>query len=91
MTKETDNLEAAIESVRQKQQVADKPKAVGGYSVALTILTDLFGCILIGFAVGVFLQKFFHTSALLTAGLTLAGGIAGLYTVARYALKQEKQ
>ena len=91
MTRETENVAAEIETVRQKQQDESRPQAVGGYSVALTILTDLLGCIFVGFAIGLFLQKLFHTSALLTAGLTLSGGIAGLYTVARYALKQEKK
>lgn len=91
MTKETENLNAEIEAVRQKQQGESRPKAVGGYSVAITILTDLIGCIVVGFAVGLFLQKVFQTSVLLTAGLTLLGGIAGLYTVARYAMRQEKK
>lgn len=92
MTQETDRLKDEIKEVKKK---LIKPEEItlnaGGYNVAITIMTDLFGCIFIGFVVGLFLQKFFNTSALLTAGLTFLGGVAGLYTTARYALRQERK
>ena len=42
-------------------------------------------------ALGIVLQILFHTSALFTAGLTLLGGIAGLYSTVRYGLGQERK
>lgn len=92
MTQETDQLKSEIKAVKKR---LIKPEEIssdaGGYNVAVTIMTDLFGCIFIGFTVGLFLQKFFNTDALLTAGLTFLGGIAGLYTTARYAIRQERK
>ena len=64
---------------------------MGGYSVAVAMMTDLISCILVGLALGLFFQKFFKTSVLLTAGLTFLGGIAGLYTVIRFAMVEEKK
>ena len=92
MTQETERLQSEIQSLKKQVEKPVKSNAdVGGYNVALTILTDLLGCIFIGCAIGLFLQKVFHTSVLLTAGLTLLGGIAGLYTTARYAMRQERK
>ena len=92
MSDETQQLESEIKALKHK---TDKSPKVGsgmnGYNVSITILTDLLGCIFIGCAVGLFLQKFFHTSPLLTAGLTILGGIAGLYTTIRYAIREDKK
>ncbi|MBQ7413088.1 MAG: AtpZ/AtpI family protein [Alphaproteobacteria bacterium] len=92
MTQETEQLDSEIQSLKKKTK---RPISIGsgisGYNIAITILTDLLGCIFIGCAIGFFLQKVFHTSALLTAGLTLLGGIAGLYSTARYAIRQERK
>ena len=93
MTRETEQLDLEIQSVKEKQEtsVTTASDGVKGYTVAITIFTDLFGCIFIGCAIGLFLQKVFQTSVLLTAGLTFLGGVAGLYTVVRYALSQERK
>ena len=92
MSEETQQLESEIKALKRK---ADKPPKVGdgmnGYNVSITILTDLLGCIFIGCAVGLFFQKFLGTSPLLTAGLTILGGVAGLYTTIRYAIREDKK
>ncbi len=91
MTQKTDRLKQEIELLRQARK---PPKSTltgaSGYNVAITILTDLLGCIVVGAGIGLFLQYMFGTSVLLTAGLTLLGGVAGLYTTARYAMRLEK-
>ena len=92
MTKETEQLDLEIKAMKSK---TDKPmridSGINGYNILITILTDLLGCIFVGCAVGLFLQKFFGTSVLLTAGLTLLGGVAGLYSTARYAIQEGKK
>jgi F0F1-type ATP synthase assembly protein I len=92
MTEETERLDSQIKALKNK---ADKPAKIGagvnGYNISVTILTDLLGCIFIGCAVGLFLQKFFNTSPLLTGGLTILGGVAGLYSTIRYAIREDKK
>lgn len=92
MTDETEKIKneiTALRRIHQKEPTTDKGAA--GYNVAVTILTDLLGSIFIGCAIGLFLQYVFKTSVLLTAGLTLLGGVSGLYTTARYAMRLEKK
>lgn len=92
MTEETDTLHARIQQM--KEQTSDKPNpttAMTGYNATIYMLTDLFACIFVGLVLGLFLQKVFETSVLLTAGLTLLGGIAGLWTMVRYALNLSKR
>ena len=92
MTQDIEELNEEIKTLKKKtHKTARGNSDVRGYNVSITILTDLLGCIFIGCAVGLFLQKVFHTTPLLTAGLTLMGGVAGLYTTIRYALNQEKK
>ena len=92
MTKDIEQLDEDIKTFKAKaKKTVQTQSEVKGYSLLLTILTDLLGCIFIGCAVGVFLQKMFGTSPLLTGGLTLLGGVAGLYTTIRFALLQEKK
>lgn len=92
MTQETEQLQQEIRAAQDKFKKHTTKKApLTGYNTAITILTDLLGCIFVGFAIGLFLQKTFHESPLLVAGFTLLGGIAGLYTTIRYALSQEKK
>ena len=92
MSDETQQLDTKIKTLKHK---AEKPTEIGsgisGYNISITILTDLLGCIFIGCAVGLFLQKFAGTSPILTAGLTILGGVAGLYTTARYAIREDKK
>lgn len=92
MTDETEKLKHEITALRRAHRKAPTPgQGVAGYNVAVTILTDLLGSIFIGCAIGLFLQYVFKTSVLLTAGLTLLGGVSGLYTTARYAMRLEKK
>ena len=91
MTQETEQLANEIRSMRAAQsKPRDSRLNPNGYGIALTILTDLLGCIFVGFAIGTFLQWSLNTTSALTAGLTLLGGIAGLWTTVRYALRLDK-
>lgn len=92
MTKETDELASHIEKARHEHlEDATVHDINTGYGTTINVLTDLFGCVLIGLGLGVLFQHLFDTSILLTAGLTILGGIAGLWTVARYGLSIEKK
>lgn len=92
MTEDIRQIDQEIETLKKATK---RPTSVGtgasGYNVTVTVLTDLLGCIFIGCAIGFCCQFFWGTSVLLTAGLTLLGGIAGLYTTARYAMRLEKK
>jgi len=92
MTHEIEQLSTEIETLKNKENMPVQVRSgVSGYNVSVTILTDLLGSIFIGCALGLFLQKVFNTSPLLTAGLTILGGVAGLYSSIRYALRLEKK
>lgn len=91
MTEETDELGKQIRQVKQAHtdEITPHPEK-RGYSIAINILTDLFGCVLIGLGLGVLSQTVFDTSPLVTAGLTILGGVAGLWTVIRYGISLDK-
>ncbi len=92
MSEKTDRLHQDIQAMKQKtRQPAGLGRGANDYNVALTIMTDLLGNIFIGCAIGLCLQWLFQTSVLLTAGLTLLGGVSGLYTTVRYGLRQERK
>lgn len=92
MTQQTDCLKEKIDASKKahldKSVPTSKPV---GYNTAVYMMTDLFGCIVVGLGLGLFLQKFFHTSVFLTFGLTILGGIAGLWTTIRYAMALQRQ
>lgn len=92
MTSETEQLDSEIKALKYR---TDKTVKTGAgmryYNISVTILTDLLGCIFIGCAIGLCLQKFLGTPSILTAGLTILGGIAGLYTTTRYAMREDKK
>ena len=91
MTSEIQELQEKIKNLKRKEEKKSPSSGAKGYSVAMMILTDLLSCVLVGLGIGLFFQKFFHTPVLLTAGLTLLGGAAGLYSVIRFAIKQDKK
>lgn len=92
MTQETDELGEYIRQVKQERTEDEKPHPEKtGYSIAINILTDLFGCVLIGLGLGVLFQKMFGVSHLVTAVFTMLGGVAGLWTVIRYGIALDKQ
>lgn len=92
MTEETEKLAEKISEAKQEQN--EKNAVVpekSGYSIIINILTDLFGCVLIGLSLGVLFQRVFETSHVVTALFTVLGGVAGLWTVIRYAIALDKQ
>ncbi len=92
MTQETDRLGEHIRHLKEERQITEMPHPEkSGYSIAINILTDLFGCVLIGLGLGVLFQKIFDTTFLVPAAFTVLGGIAGLWTVMRYAIALDKQ
>ena len=88
MTKKTDNLAKKIAAQKKLQEPKKTSANLNGYQVAVDMITNLFGCILIGLSLGVLCQNLFNTSSLLTAGLTIFGGFAGLWSVIRSAMKR---
>ena len=92
MTQETDKLGEHIQHLKAKRMANERPHPEkSGYSIAINILTDLFGCVLIGLGLGVLFQKIFDTTFLVPAIFTVLGGIAGLWTVMQYAIALDKQ
>lgn len=92
MIEEIKQLDDEIKALKKANRQPEKMNpVVGGYNVAITIMTNLLGCIFVGMVLGVLLQILFNTSVLFTAGLTLLGGIAGLYSTVRYGLSQERK
>lgn len=90
MTKETEELAKKIKNAKStKRKTQNTKTSVSGYSVIVNLLTDLLGCILVGASLGVLFQNLFYTPVLLTAGLTVLGGIAGLWTVIKYMIHME--
>ena len=91
MTTELTDLQEKIKHFKEPSQSKGTNNIANGYNISMTMMTDLLGCILVGLAIGLLCQKLLHTSVLLTAGLTLLGGIAGFYTVIRFILAEEKK
>ena len=85
------SLQEKIKRLKTPKNSSTTKGGVQGYNVAVVIMTDLLSYILVGLGIGLFLQKIFHTSVLLTAGLTLIGGITGLYNVIRFAIEEDKR
>lgn len=91
MTKETDELAKQIRSIQKGEKNASKPGALqSGYNITINLLTDLFGCIVVGLGLGLIVYKY-SNSVLLLGAFTILGGIAGLWTTIRYALKLQKK
>ena len=89
MNEQLTKLQEKIKGLKGEKTVSSQG-GMQGYNIAITMITDLISCVFVGLAIGIFLQKFFATSVLLTAILTLLGGMAGLWNVIRFALNQEK-
>ena len=91
MTLKLQELQEKIKQLKRGKKQSGPVSGTQGYSIAIVILTDLISCILVGLGIGLLFQKILHTSILLTAGLTLLGGIAGLYNAIRFAIEQDKK
>ncbi len=93
MTKETESLAEKINAVRTRDSESDMAlnKGPSGYQIVTEIIVDLFGCVLIGASLGIVFQNLFDTSEKLTVALTLLGGIAGIWSVVKYAISLQKK
>ncbi|MDR2902729.1 MAG: hypothetical protein LBU87_06480 [Lactobacillales bacterium] len=92
MTQETDDLSHQIQTLRSLKEVDEKvANGQTGYGVAVSLIATLFGCIVVGLALGLFIQHMFNVSTLWVAGMTMLGGITGLWSVVRYAIALEKR
>ncbi len=94
MTKETEKLAQSIQTAqavhRPTEDLTEK-KHQSGYAIVSEMLTDLIGCVIVGLALGIFFQRMFGAPALLTAGLTFLGTVAGLGSVIRTGIRLSKQ
>lgn len=88
MTQKTELLAKKIAAQKQKHTSDTVLKKTSGFQTAVELLTNLFGCVLIGFSLGILFRNLFNTPPLLTAGLTIFGGFAGLWSVIRYAIRR---
>ncbi|MBQ8250711.1 MAG: AtpZ/AtpI family protein [Alphaproteobacteria bacterium] len=93
MTKETKALAEKINTLKNKQVKKEEvsTKRPSGYQIVTEVVIDLLGCILMGASLGIIFQNMFDTSARLTVALTLLGGIAGIWSVIKYAISLEKK
>ena len=90
MTPNLTEIQEKIDGLK-KEKTSKKAVWGNGYAVAMVILTDLLSCIFVGLGLGLLFHKIFHTSSLWIAAFTVLGGIAGLWTVSRFALNQGKR
>ena len=92
MTKETSILAEKINTLKNKHVEKDKVTArrPSGYQIVTEVIVDLLGCVLIGVSLGVVFQNIFGASEKLTVVLTILGGIAGIWSVIKYAISLEK-
>lgn len=92
MTKETTKLAEKINTLKNKyvQDVAEDKKPTG-YQIITEVIVNLLGCVLIGASLGVVFQNMFDTSGELTVALTFLGGVAGIWSVIKYALSLEQK
>lgn len=93
MTKETKALSAKINTLKNKQAKKEEvsTKRPSGYQIVTEVIVDLLGCIFMGASLGIIFQNMFNTSTKLTVALTLLGGIAGIWSVIKYAISLEKK
>ena len=93
MTKETTKLAEKNDALKIKQIKKDfnQDKKPTGYQVITEVIVNLLGCVLIGASLGVVFQNMFDTSVKLTVALTFLGGVAGIWSVIKYALSLEQK
>jgi len=84
MTQETKDLQ---DKINTKKTPSPTPKTtVTGFGFAMAMMMDMICCLLVGLSIGLLVQKFWATSALVVAGFGLLGGIAGLFSVVQMGL-----
>ena len=93
MTKETTKLAEKINTLKNKyvQKDVAEDKKPTGYQIITEVIVNLLGCVLIGASLGVVFQNMFDTSVKLTVALTFLGGVAGIWSVIKYALSLEQK
>lgn len=94
MTKETDALSKKIQQAKRgvlKTDSAKKTNTVSsGYQIITEVIVNLFGCILVGASLGVISNNLFETGDKFVFMLTVLGGIAGVWSVIKYAMALDK-
>ena len=92
MTKETEALAIKIKEAREVNNLGPLPKKTehSGYRIVTEVIVNLFGCVLVGTSLGVISNNLFSTSDKFTVFLALLGGIAGVWSVIKYAISLDK-
>ena len=89
MTKETDMLAEKIrqaKGIQTQEETQDKKQKLTGYQIITEVIVNLFGCILVGASLGIISNNLFETGDKFTVLLSLLGGIAGVWSVIKYAM-----
>ena len=94
MTKETDILAEKIKQakgIQIKEEKQDKKQKLSGYQIVTEVIVNLFGCILVGTSLGIISNNLFETGDKFTILLSLLGGIAGVWSVIKYAMTMDHE
>ncbi|MBO7244057.1 MAG: AtpZ/AtpI family protein [Alphaproteobacteria bacterium] len=90
MTKETEALSLKIKQARNDRKKDEVVKENNGYQVVTEVIVNLFGCILVGTSLGVISNNLLETGDKFTILLSVLGGIAGIWSVIKYAISLDK-
>ena len=90
MTKETEALSLKIKQARNDRKKDEVVKETNGYQVVTEVIVNLFGCILVGTSLGVISNNLLETGDKFTILLSVLGGIAGIWSVIKYAISLDK-
>lgn len=94
MTKETEVLAQKIQQAKKTQEnknIVNEKKDPSGYQIITEVIVNLLGCILVGTSLGVISNNLFATGDKFTIMLALLGGVAGIWSVIKYAMSVEKE
>ena len=94
MTKETDVLAEKIKQakgIQPKEEKQNKNQKLSGYQIITEVVVNLFGCILVGTSLGIISNNLFETGDKFTILLSLLGGIAGVWSVIKYAMTMDRE
>lgn len=94
MTKETEALSKKIQQAKgldlQEDSMTKTSSVSSGYQIITEVIVNLLGCILVGISLGVFSDNIFETGKQFTVMLTVLGGVAGIWSVVKYAMTLDK-
>ncbi len=94
MTKETEVLAQKIQQAKKTQEnknIVNEKKDPSGYQIITEVIVNLLGCIFVGTSLGVISDNLFETGGKFTIMLGLLGGIAGVWSVIKYAISIDKE